>query len=123
MFAKFFSTSPFVLITFTELPPPCHQGFLNDSRCNSLSTEARVLIGVTDHGPTPPEAEYPALFGLFSIRTLWRQNGAPVPVPEAITATERVGCTWDKRNYWVRTGSVVETGNYEHNDLFFILEK
>ncbi|GBM93354.1 hypothetical protein AVEN_159723-1 [Araneus ventricosus] len=32
-----------------------HPGNLNGSRCNSSSTEARVLVAITDHGPTPPE--------------------------------------------------------------------
>ncbi|GBL95946.1 hypothetical protein AVEN_227167-1, partial [Araneus ventricosus] len=30
-------------------------GSLNDSRCDSLSTEAEVLVAITCHGPTPPE--------------------------------------------------------------------
>ncbi|GBN26109.1 hypothetical protein AVEN_169634-1 [Araneus ventricosus] len=28
---------------------------LNESRCNNSSTEARVLVALTGHGPTPPE--------------------------------------------------------------------
>ncbi|GBN70069.1 hypothetical protein AVEN_233062-1 [Araneus ventricosus] len=32
-----------------------HPGLLNDSRCNSSSTEAGVLMAISGHGPTPPE--------------------------------------------------------------------
>ncbi|GBN64194.1 hypothetical protein AVEN_134126-1, partial [Araneus ventricosus] len=39
--------------TRNQIPAiPKHPGHLNDSCCNSSSTEAGVLIG---HGPTPPE--------------------------------------------------------------------
>ncbi|GBM45686.1 hypothetical protein AVEN_237923-1 [Araneus ventricosus] len=34
---------------------PLHPGFLNDSRCNSSSIEAGVLVAFTGHDPTPPE--------------------------------------------------------------------
>ncbi|GBM91582.1 hypothetical protein AVEN_209410-1 [Araneus ventricosus] len=34
---------------------PRHPGNLNDSRCNSSSTEAGVLVAITGHGPTPLE--------------------------------------------------------------------
>ncbi|GBN98230.1 hypothetical protein AVEN_274396-1 [Araneus ventricosus] len=39
-----------------ELPLSCQsmQGLLNDSCCNSSSTEVGVLVAVTAHGPTPP---------------------------------------------------------------------
>ncbi|GBM96632.1 hypothetical protein AVEN_15665-1 [Araneus ventricosus] len=33
---------------------PCHPGLLNDSRCNSSSIEAGVLVAITGHGPNPP---------------------------------------------------------------------
>ncbi|GBM21790.1 hypothetical protein AVEN_29232-1 [Araneus ventricosus] len=31
---------------------------LNDSRCNSSSTEAEVQVAITGHDPTPPERRY-----------------------------------------------------------------
>ncbi|GBM49434.1 hypothetical protein AVEN_149706-1 [Araneus ventricosus] len=34
---------------------PWHRRPLNDSRCSSSSTEAGVLIVITQHGPHPPE--------------------------------------------------------------------
>ncbi|GBM00748.1 hypothetical protein AVEN_74492-1 [Araneus ventricosus] len=34
---------------------PNHPGNLSDSRCNSSSTEAGVLVAITGHGLTPPE--------------------------------------------------------------------
>ncbi|GBL83635.1 hypothetical protein AVEN_196454-1 [Araneus ventricosus] len=34
---------------------PWHSGTLNDSRCNSSSTETGVIAAITGHRPTPPE--------------------------------------------------------------------
>ncbi|GBN29516.1 hypothetical protein AVEN_43609-1 [Araneus ventricosus] len=35
---------------------PKYPGTLNDSRCNSSSTEAEVLVAFTGHNQTPPES-------------------------------------------------------------------
>ncbi|GBO30894.1 hypothetical protein AVEN_259627-1 [Araneus ventricosus] len=34
---------------------PWHSGTLNDSHCNSSTTESGVLVAITGHGPTRPE--------------------------------------------------------------------
>ncbi|GBL89739.1 hypothetical protein AVEN_104677-1 [Araneus ventricosus] len=34
-----------------------NQGPVNDSLCNSSSTEAGVLMAITGHGPAPPEGD------------------------------------------------------------------
>ncbi|GBN47134.1 hypothetical protein AVEN_141789-1, partial [Araneus ventricosus] len=38
---------------------PCHASgvprLVNESRCDSSSAEAGVLVVITGHGPTPPE--------------------------------------------------------------------
>ncbi|GBN04465.1 hypothetical protein AVEN_59089-1 [Araneus ventricosus] len=78
-------------------------GLLNDSLCDSSSTEARVLVAITGHGLTPPEGGmyyhrrrvtrlppllYPPgkrdlsyLYGGFSFTNSW------CPLWEAIEAT------------------------------------
>ncbi|GBM23900.1 hypothetical protein AVEN_107568-1 [Araneus ventricosus] len=38
-------------INRVTLALPWHSGFLNDSHCNRSSTEAGVLIAITDQGP------------------------------------------------------------------------
>ncbi|GBO16812.1 hypothetical protein AVEN_61164-1 [Araneus ventricosus] len=45
------------LLTVNRLPLSDRgiQGHVNDSHCNSTSTEAGVLTAITDHSPTPPE--------------------------------------------------------------------
>ncbi|GBM91556.1 hypothetical protein AVEN_205543-1 [Araneus ventricosus] len=45
-------------ITLTELPPSClGTRDINGSRCNNSSTEAGVLMAITDHGTIPPEGD------------------------------------------------------------------
>ncbi|GBO37489.1 hypothetical protein AVEN_252940-1 [Araneus ventricosus] len=44
-----------VMVNWTEVHPPRLSTRLNDSRCNSSSTEAGVVIVITDHRPTKPE--------------------------------------------------------------------
>ncbi|GBL74742.1 hypothetical protein AVEN_243612-1 [Araneus ventricosus] len=47
-------------VTVSRVTPvlPKRPGTLNDSRYNSSSTEAGVLVAITKHGPTPPVGGY-----------------------------------------------------------------
>ncbi|GBM98709.1 hypothetical protein AVEN_117117-1 [Araneus ventricosus] len=57
---------------------PKHPGSLNDSRCNSSSTEAGVLMAITRHGSTPPEGGH--WLGDPAPRHRYTPRGSEIPL-------------------------------------------
>ncbi|GBO12390.1 hypothetical protein AVEN_270183-1, partial [Araneus ventricosus] len=65
-----------------------HPRFLNDSRCYSSSTEDRILIVITDHGPTPPNGKREPAYLSYGFSSVYSRCS---PVGEICQGTQAHG--------------------------------